>query len=60
MKKFILLVLTAALVALPVLSCAADDDNVQPDRPGEPGAAETGEPGEDDLPGLNGGADEEP
>ena len=46
MKKIILLMLTAALVALPVLSCAAEeDDNVR--QPGDPGTVE-GTDGTDD------------
>ena len=47
MKKIILLILAAALAALPVLSCAADEDSMQwngPAEPGEPAPADRPEP----------------
>ena len=64
MKKFILLMLTAALVALPVLSCAADDgDSVNQPAPADertetPGAEDENEPVVEqlrfpDLPDVN-------
>ena len=62
MKKFILLMMTAALVALPVLSCAADDGGVTQNGPAETGApgnepgtaAEPGEQAADDAEELAG------
>ena len=69
MKKFILLMLTAALVALPVLSCAADDEDTGRQPGDDPwilpedgnGPVETAAPGEEyeyvltfpDLPDVN-------
>ena len=50
MKKFILLMLVTALIALPVLSCAADEgDNGQPGGPAETGEPGMGEQGADEV-----------
>ena len=58
MKKIILLMLITALIAVPVLSCAAGDDDGGAQQPG--GQAEPGDPGAGEFETGPDGAAEEP
>ena len=61
MKKLILLIMTAALVVLPVLSCAADNDGgnqIQNDSHEAENAQPPGADDTEDLPGENGEPEE--